>query len=1046
MIMFNKIIKQCSCLAAFLFIGMMLALVPAGTWAQATGTPEKGVVSDQYNNPIPGVIVTLKGTTQSVTTNGNGEFPFTYKKGDVLTFTHINYLYKEMKVGNIRNLKINKVFSVHLADKFTNDELAITGPYGETTPKDEFLGSASTVYTKDLDKYLAPNIMTALQGRLTGFNVQQYRGFALGNITDNTQGSLMGSIPASFGAGSYGDNTQFLYSSRGQGPVVIVDGVQREMLSLDPEAIESVTLEKDALSSMFLGMQSSRGALIITTKKPSKGELHVSLTGKFGFHSSVKKLHPLDAGTYTYLLNEALQNDGRSPLYSRADFDAYRSGNDPYLHPNVNWEDELLKDNAISQSYNMNVSGGGKVAQYFVSLGYLNEQGLFKTDKSQGYDTNLKLNRYMISSKVHINITDDFEATMTALGRVIEGNQPGGTGSGYSDLLLNIYETPNYAYPIHNPNGTWGGNISFTNNLMSQTENSGYISDNTRDIQASLKLNYDFNKLVKGLSATALGNVISLSKTAIKRTKQTVVYDYREESDGSPVYTMYGENKSQSNDFSDVASYNELYGQFSVDYDRSFGVHGLKGKLMADTHQQIGDYDLPKLPTNIMERVEYDYSKKYFAQFAMTQSYYNRYAPGHRWGNFWAGGLGWDIAKESFMEPASWINRLKLRATFGHTGNGITNSGYFIYRQVYESMGTTYYPYGESQSSDIRATQESSLANPYITWEKANKFNVGLDVSLFNRRLDFTFDYYNDKYYDLLQTRGKSIELLGTSYPNENIGKVRRQGLELSASWQDHVSNFNYYVSGNWSVEYAKLLFMDEQNVPYDYMRQTGNRPGATFGLVADGFLSAEDIANNYPVMRGFTNIRPGDVKYKDLNGDGVIDQYDRTIIGNNKPLGYFGIDLGFEWKGLEFSMFWQGVYNRDLYLSNRTLTEGFQNKNQMYGQAYENIIKRWTPETAETATYPRLTAGGNNYNQGNGWASSLWVRSGNYIRLKNISIGYNLPELFCKNYLGGVRAKIFVNAQNLFTMSACDLIDPEVTFTSSPLQKTIFTGINLKF
>lgn len=1046
MIMFNKIIKQRSQSAVFLLFCMVLALVPAVIRAQESYIPEKGIVSDQYNNPIPGVIVTLKGTNESVTTDGEGQFAFNFKKGDVLTFTHINYLYKEVKVGTIRNLKVNKMFTVHLSDKFTNDELAIAGPYGESTPKDEYLGSAATVYTKDLDKYLAPNIIAALQGRMAGFSTAQYRGFALGNIAKNTTGSLLGDVPASFGSGAFGDNTQFLYSSRGQGPVVIVDGVQRELFSLDPEAIESVTLEKDALSSMFLGMQSSRGALIITTKKPSMGELHVSLTGKFGFHSSVKKLHPLDAATYSYLLDEALQNDGKAPLYSYSDYEGYKNGTNPYLYPNINWGDELLKDNAISQSYNMNVSGGGKVAQYFVSLGYLNEQGLFKTDKSQGYDTNLKLNRYMISSKVHINVTDDFEATMTALGRVIEGNQPGGSGSGYSDLLLNIFETPNNAYPIYNPNGTWGGNLSFSNNLKAQTVNSGYISDNTRDIQASLKLKYDFNKVVKGLSATALGNVTALSRTAITRTKQTVVYNYKEGPDGSPVYSMYGSNRSQSNDFSDVASYTELYGQLSVDYDRRFGAHGLKAKVMGDTHQAIGNYDLPLIPTNIMESVGYDYDKRYYAQFSMTQSYFNRYAPGHRWGNFWAAGLGWDIAKESFMEDVNWVDKLKLRATYGHTGSGITNSGYYIWRQVYETQGTAYYPYGESQSNGVRFTRETGLANPHITWEKAKKFNIGIDASLLQKRLLFSFDYYYDKYYDLLQWRGKSIELLGTGYPFENIGKNRRSGFEFSGTWQDNVRDFNYYVSGNWTIEYAKLLFMDEQNVPYDYLRQTGHRPGAMMGLVADGFLTADDIAKGYPVMRGFTNIRPGDVKYKDLNNDGVIDQYDRTIISGDKPFGFFGVDMGFEWKGLEFSMLWQGVYNRDLYLGNRTLNEGFQNKNQMYGQAYENILKRWTPETAETAEYPRLTAGGNNYNQGNGWNSSMWVRSGNFIRLKNISLAYNLPELFCKNFLGGVRAKIFVNAQNLITLSACDLIDPEVTFTSSPLQKTIFTGINLKF
>ena len=1026
---------------------LMLAWLPKGVYAQAH--PTTGLVSDEFNNPIANVAVGVKGSTKSVLTEADGTFAYGYNDGDVLTFTHPDYLYHEVTAGHLRDNKMNKVFTVHLKKKQVVANEDFLGAYGKPISGNSFIGSAGTVKTRDLDKYLAPNVLTAIQGRVAGLNVSQYRGFSLKSQTNNLSGSLLGDVPSSFGTNNYGDNSQFNISLRGQAPVVIVDGVERDIFSLDPEAIENVTIEKDALSSMFLGMRSSRGALIINTKNPSRGPMSVSLTGKFGVHSSVTKLKPLNAKQYGYLLNEALQNDGKSPLYTNTDFDAWQQGNDPYGHPYVDWEDQLLKNSAISQSYNLSVSGGGKVAQYFVSLGYLNEQGLFRTDKdAEGYNTNLNLNRYMLSSKVNINVTDDFTATLTALGRIEEGNQPGGSGNGYSDLLLNIYNTPSNAYPIKNPDGTWGGNLSFQNNLMSQAMYGGYIADNSRDVQASLKLNYDFNKLVKGLSVSALGSISSLNRTVITRTKRSVVYQYRyDATTDKPLYTMYGSNSPQSNDFTPVAAYQYLYGQFNVDYKRTFNLHSIEANVMGDTRHELDDYDLPMLPSNIMESVKYDYDKRYFAQLAVTESYYNRYAPGHRWGTFWAAGLGWDMAREKFMENVNWLDQFKLRAVYGHTGNGVYNSGYYIWRQTYEDNGGAYYPYGESMSQAYRYSGERSpLYNPYITWEKANKIDVGFDAAFLNKRLMATFDYYNDKYTDLLQTRGKSIELIGSTYPSENIGKNRRWGTEISLTWQDHAGAFNYYVTGNWTVEHTKLLFMDEQKVPYDRLRQTGRPIGVTYGLVADGFLTAEDIANGYPVMEGFTNIQPGDVRYKDLNGDGVIDEWDRTVIGGDKPLGYFGLDLGFEWKGLEFSMFWQGVYNRDLYLSNRTMLEGFQSASQVYGQAYTNLLNRWTPETAETATYPRLTAGGNNYNMGNGWNSSLWMRSGNYLRLKNISLGYNLPETLCKNYLGGVRVKVFVNAQNLLTFSACDLVDPEVTFTSSPLQRTIFTGVNLKF
>lgn len=1016
-----------------MFISLLFS---SAAFAQA----QKGVVYDESNNPLPGVIVKVKGTDKILTTDEEGAFPLECSENDVLTFSLVGYLYKEQQVG-----KIGKHYAVHLTECFVNNDKDIIGPYGEKLSQSENLGAISTVYNKDLEKYLSTDILTSLQGRMAGFNVQQYRGFSLPRTGANTSDDLIGSLPSNFGQGVYGDNTRFHLISRSMSPVIIVDGVERDFVSIDPEAIESVSLQRDALSSMFLGMKSSRGALVITTKQPTKGKIRLSLTGKFGIHNSVKELNPLSAAQYAYLLNEALQNSGKSSIYTSADYQAYLNGTNPYTNPNVDWEDAVLKDNAITQSYNLNVSGGGKVAQFFVSLGYMNEAGLFKTNSKNSYNTNLDFNRYMISSKVHINVTKDLTASLTAIGRIIEGNQPGGTGSGYSDLLNAIFTTPNNAYPIYNENGSFGGNYSFPNNLLSQTMESGYISDNTRDIMATGTLKYDFNDLVKGLSAKFIGSVAAQSRTAITRTKRNPVYAFSVDDAGNPVYTMYSSPVSQSNNFTAVSNYHNLYGQLSVDYERQFGLHSLKLGVLGDTRHEIDDYDLPMIPSNIIGSASYNYDNRYFAEAKLSESYFNRYAPGKRWGTFGAVGLGWDISKEKFMQPVQWVNRLKLRGVFGRTGNGISNSGYYTWRQTYSRTVNSFYPLGSSLGRGYWVNETTPIANPYISYEKANKFNIGVDASFLNKRLDLTLDYYNEKYLDLLQQRGKSIELLGTTYPDENIGKSRRYGLETSLTWQDKVGKFNYYVTGNWSIAQTKLLFMDEQETPYNYLRQTGRPEGVVFGLQANGFLSAEDIAANYPVMVGY-DVQPGDVKYVDQNNDGIIDEWDRVVIGGDKPIQCIGLDLGFEVQGFEFSMLWQGVYNRDLYVNNRTLVEGFQPIGNSYGQAYKNLLNRWTPETAATAKYPRLTAGGNTYNYGGYYGSSLWMQNGNFIRLKNISLAYNLPETFCNRKLGGVRVKIFLEGQNMLTFSACDLVDPEVTFTSSPLQRTIFTGVNLKF
>ena len=330
----------------------------------------------------------------------------------------------------------------------------------------------------------------------------------------------------------------------------------------------------------------------------------------------------------------------------------------------------------------------------------------------------------MISSKVNINITDDFTAKVTLLGRVEDGNQP---GVSYGNLLNSIYNTPNNAYPIKNPNGTWGGNKTFDNNLMSQSINSGYIKDSARDMVGGVNLKYDFGKLVEGLSVRMVGNVSIQNRSYVQRSKRAPVYAYGFDKEGKEFYTLHGATNTQSNFFNSVTSYQQMYGQIAVDYNRRFGKHGVKATLMSDTRQTLVNYDLPQLPSNIIGDVAYDYAEKYFVQAALSESYFNRYAPGNRWGTFYAFGLGWDISKENFMEDANWLDQLKIRGTFGKTGNGMDNSGYYGYRQTFSSNVAAGYPMGTNLGMGNLTTENTPLANPYLTWEKAYKLNVGVD-------------------------------------------------------------------------------------------------------------------------------------------------------------------------------------------------------------------------------------------------------------------------------------------------------------------------------
>nr|WP_321412226.1 SusC/RagA family TonB-linked outer membrane protein [uncultured Carboxylicivirga sp.] len=1027
-----------------IFSLLLIILVSIGfTYAQeesVVSSPGTGLVIDSYGSPVADVVVQIKQTGQQDTTNVSGLFDLKLESGQVLVFQHDNFYIREKKL-TAKDLT-EGVISVSLTEKYLRDPHELDVVYG-TVEKDGFVGASSTIYTDQIASPLANTIVNSFAGRLAGLNISQYQGFKSPNTSSNFVSVIGGNAPVT-GNSAPSDNTMFSINSRGMAPVVVVDGIQRELFSLDPENIESVSIQRDALSSMFLGMRSSRGVLLVTTKKPQSGKSRLSFTGRYGIQSTIKTPKPLPAYKYAYLLNEALQNNGKTPAYSYEDFESYRNGSDPIAHPDVNWYDEVMEDYAPIQSYNLNVAGGGAVARYFVSVGYFNQEGFFKTSEQNSYETNLTLDRYQINSKIEVDVTEDLNIGVTVIGRVEEGNQP---GAGYSTILRALYNTPNNAYPIYNPNGSYGGNISFYNNIMSQTINSGYIKDETRDIIASLNLTYDLKRFVEGLSFEAFSNLSAQNASAVVRDKQSLVYEYiagEEGEDGR--YDPFGVLSPQINSFVAVQSSRYWYGQVGFDYKKAFGKHKLDASIHADQHVVTLNYDLPQQPANIAFRGRYNYDNKYFAEAAVTESYYNRYIPGNQWGTFYAVGLGWDISKENFLSEATWLDQLKLRAVYGKTGNGIDNSSYYGWRSTYTTTIFDYsYPQGINHGLG-EANIDNALANTNLTWEKGDKINVGTDISLFGDRLQLSADYYRDFYYDLLQIRGRSVELMGMSYPAENIGEKLYYGGELSLTYQNNWGDFNYFITANWGQNASELVFIDEQYRQEEYNKVTGKPAGAIFGLQADGLFNSVEEIQSSPVIEGY-DIQPGDIKYKDLNNDGVIDQFDMTMIGGDKPTSYYGITLGFNYKGFDFNVLFQGAYNRDLYMGDDVLMAGFQGVGQGYGQAYSHMQDRWTPETAATATYPRLTAGGNTYNMNpNGWWTSFWIRSGNYLRLKDLYLGYTLPESLSHRYLGGTRIKFFVSGQNLLTKADFDLVDPEVSFVNYPLQRVLSTGVNIKF
>lgn len=1040
----------------------------------------RGVVVDEYGNPVKNVHIAVKGQSFAVETNEAGYFEIDTPETGTLVFSHPDFDTYQLKVAGSRHWLVGKAdddtadsdvdaddmetideylsssipddyLPVRLTNSYLKDPDKINAVYGTANPKTA-VGAVSSIYTEQLSTTPAPSYAYALPGRLAGLYTEQIRGFSTQNISASSVNEGFGDQPT-LGIGEPTDNSVMQLSLRNQNPVVLIDGIQRNIFSVDPANIESISVQKDALSAIALGQRSSRGVLVVTTKEPEAEKLQLSFRAQTGMQQSLKMPDPLPAYQYAYLMNEALQNDGQRRAYSAEDFEALRNGTDPYGHPTVNWYDRLLRDHSYMSNYSLNVSDGSDLIRYFVSMNYLNQQGFFKTSDVNSYDTNIGLDRYVINSKVDVDVIEDLNVGLQLFGRVEDGNQPGAAAN---SILTALYTTPNNAYPVQNTDGSYGGKaLPFSNNLLSQVVNSGYIQNNSRDVMINLDFDYNMDDLLEGLSVTAASNFVAQTARATFRDKRSPVYDMSVE-EGDTTYTLYGQSNPQSNNYAGTGNSRFWYMRSALKYDNHFGKNGIGINLMADRRSVILDYDLPDVTSNFVAEGNYNYGNKYFAEAAVNYSGYNGYEPGHQYGLFYAFGLGWDIAGENFIKDnLSWLNQLKIRGVYGETGNGVDNAGYYIWRPETYSGQHFAYPIGTNRNLGFNdGWLSNGLSNPNITWEKGQKISAGVDISLFNNRLQLTGDYYHDEYYDLLQQRGSTIDLMGLGYPAENIGRNRYRGVELSLIYQNHIGNLNYFVGGNWSVTDSEVLYMDEQERRYEWNRRTGKPVGTTFGFIADGFFDSAAEIEQSATVQGL-EAQPGDIKYRDLNEDGTIDRFDVAPIANDKPLSFFGLTTGFSFKGFDFSMLVQGVYNRDRYVPLPSF-ELHQELNEdgdpvtAIGQGYEYMLNRWTPETVETATYPRLTttgtAFGTTYNQSpNGNPTSFWVESGNYIRLKNVSLKYSLPYRWTHG-INISEMKIFINALNVFTVAAYDRIDPEVTsFTNYPLQQVISTGINIK-
>jgi TonB-linked SusC/RagA family outer membrane protein len=986
-----------------------------------------GSVVDEYGRTLEGVSVKAKKSNALVQSGSDGQFSIQVQPKDVLLFSYPNYKIITTDVDDSSTIIFAKLTRIYFAQSDKVDVLY------ETKDASKILGSVSTIYTNQLTSTPASLYAYALAGRLPGLYTQQTRGW---ESTSNS-GLLVQDVDGlyypynSHGLKGPNDNTEINLALRGQTPVTIVDGVQRDIYTIDPENIESVTVLKDALSTILLGQRSSRGVVLVTTKKPVSGKPHISFTAQTGIQSPLSLPDPLPSYQYAYLYNEAQSNEDNQLAYTAADFQAYKDHSDPYGHPDVNWFNTILKKNSTINRYSLGVTGGGTSARYSIGLGYLNDNALFNGNNSN-YKTNATIQRYTVNSNVDVDVTKEFNVKLQLYARVQEDNQPGG---GTDAIISSMYSTPSNAYPVYNPDGSFGGTQLYSKNLYAQLTQSGYIQDYERDIFSNLELNYKFDSFIPGLWAKVQSNVSVYASNSTNRAAGIPSYKFSV-SNGDTTYNRYGLPIDQANNFNLTYSAQFWYLQGALGYTRSFNKNNFSAKLFYDRYESIYNFDLPETNQNIAATASYNYDEKYFAEAAVNYSGNDRYPPNKQFGLFYAAGLGWNITNENFFKNSSslkWINNLKLRATYGKTGND--NVGYFTWRESYSiNQVIPTYPIGISRASQA-VTMQNVLANPNVTWEKADKFDAGIDAAFFKNRFVLTADYYIDKYYDLLQIRGKQTTIIGIAYPYENIGTNRYSGFEVSAAFQNNYKDFNYAVSANASWEQTKVIYSDEIGEKYSWNVRTGQPVGINFGYIAEGLIQTEQEAETSPHPAGYT-LQPGDIKYKDLNGDGLINQYDQTAIGEKKPLLYYGINASISYKGFDVSALLQGVANREYILDDYSF--GFSGNQQ----AYTYIVGRWTPETGTASTFPRLTPG---TNANNDVSSTYWQHNGSYFRLKNAEVGYTVPFKIT-NRLKLQTIRVFANGLNLFTHADFSRVDPEVYGQTYPIERVINFGINVKF
>lgn len=994
----------------------IFACVTLNGWAQSEDNVT-GRVLDEKGKPVAGALVSVEeNPLLRVATDKNGRFEITAVKGSRLKVQTGDDAMKVVKIENGSELTVVMDYS---SEK-------VNYGFGLQQTNAESTGAVSTVYAENIDKSSAFSIGNSLYGNVLGLTTMQ------------STGVVWEQMPSMYIRG--------LKTLNGNnGILLVVDGLERDnnwqaLKYITPEEVESVSVLRDAAALALYGYRGVNGVVNIVTKRGKYDTREINFSYDHAFNYMTRKPELADAYTYASALNEALTNAGKQVRYSQNELNAFKNGTSPYLYPNVNWWEEVFRDRGASDIATLSFRGGSTKMRYYTMMNLQNNRGFIKNfDTNADYSTQEKYSKANFRTNLDIDLSPKTKMQANIMGILNEFSRP---GMGSDNLISKLYQLPSAAFPIRTESGLWGGNTTWGENWnpVALTEGRAYSKGHTRGLYADMSLRQDLSSLTKGLGASVRIGYDNLASYWENHTKG---YKYGMASvasweNGLPIAgeeITGGKDTEMSGDSKLDWQYRAFNLQMNVDWQRQFGVHSLYSMLLY-TYK----YDNAKGINNTFYRqnagwyTHYGFKNRYFADFTLMASASNLLAPDHRWNVSPTVGLAWLISNEKFMQSQNVVDFLKLRASFGmlNTDN-IPGNGYWN-----ETVGGgNGYPINNNFGGD-GGWHEGRLASVNGTTEKAYKYNAGVDATLF-KGLTLTVDGFYERRSDIwVSSDGQNSAVLGASGSYVNAGIVDSWGTEIGANYYKKMGNVELNLGGTFTYNRSKIIEMLEEPAAYDYTRSTGNPVGQIFGLQAIGyFVDQADIDNSLPQQ--FGPVKAGDIKYKDMNGDKVINSDDRVAMGYNStcPEIYYSFSLGLEWKGLGFSAQFQGVGNYTAILSG-TYYRPLVDNTTISNYVYRN---RWTPETPN-ARFPRLTT---ETVDNNLQTSSLWLADRSFLKLRNCEVYYKLPSSWL-NRFWVKNAKVYVRGVDLLCFDSIDQLDPEAMNNSYPATRSIHVGLSVGF